>query len=100
MTDEEISPQKAMVWLRDKANNDDDIRVMVRALGAKHKKTPGDLARDHPGEVLDLYDAVREMIADVEAMETADAYSRGRMAKVRWGHGDGDPADAGPVPGD
>jgi hypothetical protein len=89
MSDEEISPQKAMVWLRDKANSDDDVRSMLRALGAKHKQTPGELARDHPGEVLDLYDAVKEMLADVEAMETADAHSRGRMAKVKWGHDEG-----------
>jgi hypothetical protein len=83
MPSEEIKPLFAANWLRDRANQDEDIRLSLHAAYVKFGVSS--ISELDPDFVVALYETWVEADLDLDLMAEADTETRERMARVMWG---------------
>jgi hypothetical protein len=82
MPSESNGPLLAANWLRDRANQDEDIKLSLHAAYVKFGVSS--ISELDPDFVVALYETWVEADLDIELMEEADTDTRERMAKVLW----------------
>jgi hypothetical protein len=83
MPSEEIKPLFAANWLRDRANQDEDIRLSLHAAYVKFGVSS--ISELDPDFVVALYETWVEADLDLDLMAEADTETRERMARGMWG---------------
>jgi hypothetical protein len=83
MPSESNGPLFAANWLRDRANQDEDIKLSLHAAYVKFGVSS--ISELDPDFVVALYETWVEADLDLDLMAEADTETRERMARVMWG---------------